>query len=72
MKKWIERWKSPTSEDFKQLKKTFSYVGGTMFAMIGVEAVLPIDYPDWLIKALSYGVMICVGVVGTSQFTKQS
>jgi len=71
MNKWIDRLKSPTSEDFKWLKKRASIAGGTLFAIIGSEAILPIDYPTWLAQVLSYGVVLCIGVAGTSQFTKK-
>lgn len=66
-----DRWKSSSPKFFKKLKKMAFKVGGTCVVMIAAINTIPfLVLPSWVSLVLSFVIVLCTGIAGTSQLTR--
>lgn len=68
-KHWWNRLVSPTSEDFRWLRKRANYIGATTLAILGISTIVTL--PAWVAVIAPYILIACISITGTASFTKE-
>lgn len=71
MKEIIERWKAKEPAFFKKIKHFALSIGGVCVVVLGVQSVPGLQVDDIFVKVISYILVACAAVAGTSQLTKE-
>lgn len=70
MKEILERWKAESPQFFKELKVLALKIGGIGTIILGASLIPGINLDEIFIKIISYLVVACAAIAGTSQLTK--
>lgn len=70
-KEIYSRLKAKSPKFFNDLKKIAMFFGGTGIVIITANTTLGLTLDPIFIKVLSYLIVLCIGITGTSQLTRE-